>query len=146
MDAAALMPPLPRRLVLFDGVCAVCDVYVQWMLDHDTDGVFSYAALQGTTARAIRGRHPELPDRLDSILYIYRDDAGNEHVYWYTDALTRIAGELPWPWRAAAALRVIPRPLRDVAYRAFAASRYALFGKIDQCRIPQPHEVARFLA
>jgi predicted DCC family thiol-disulfide oxidoreductase YuxK len=147
MDEAPAAPAsedLPETLVLFDGVCAVCDGLVQWLLVHDTAGRLHYAPLQGPTAAAVRARHPEWPAQLDSIVLVRRVE-GAERLSWHTAALIELAGELPPPWRAARHLWWVPGPLRDVAYRSFAATRYALFGTLDQCRLPTEVEQARFL-
>lgn len=138
------MGDLPERLILFDGVCAVCDAGMRWILDHDVEGRFAYAPLQGETAARVRARHPEIPADLDSILYVRRTPAGEE-VSWHSASLLAIAAELPRPWSWLRFLRIIPAFLRDPGYRAFAAVRYRIFGKLDHCRIPSPEEAARFL-
>lgn len=134
---------LPARLVLFDGECAVCDRTVQFLLDHDRDGRLHYAPLQGPTAAGVRARHPEL-DGVDSLVWVTRDGDA-ERVEIRSRAVFAMLRELGGPWAVVAWLRVIPAPLSDLGYRAFAMARYRVFGRLDACRIPQPHEVARFL-
>lgn len=138
-------PRAADRLVLYDGQCGFCDASVQWLLDHDPAGALRYAPLDGPTARAIRQRHPRMPPDLDSLVYVETDGRGRERVYWYSRAVLRICANLPLPWRLAAALRVVPFPLTDLLYRAFARMRYLVFGRLDACRIPAPEERARFL-
>ncbi|HMV66379.1 MAG TPA: DCC1-like thiol-disulfide oxidoreductase family protein [Myxococcota bacterium] len=134
---------LPDRLILFDGACVVCDAGMTWILDRDPDGRFSYAPLQGPTAAAIVARHPELPAGLDSIVYVRRAAAG-EVVSWHSAAILQIAADLPAPWRWLRWLWVVPRPVRDWGYRAFAAARYRLFGRLEACRLPREGEAERF--
>ena len=134
----------PPALVLFDGECAVCDATVQWLMARDRNGRLAYAPLQGTTAAPILARHAALPPDLDSIVFVQQHASG-ERVTWHTEALLRIASELPWPWRALASARIVPSLIRDAMYRAFARSRYRLFGRIDQCRLPSEEEAARIL-
>lgn len=136
--------PLPEHLVLFDGVCAVCDAAVQWILDHDPEGVFHFAPLQGPTAAAILARHPELPRGLDSIVLVEQTDDG-EQLSVHSAAILGIGAALPPPWSAARFLRWLPRLLRDPVYRAFAAVRYRIFGKLEACRLPTEDQAARFL-
>lgn len=143
-DALGESDTLPERLVLFDGVCAVCDAAVQWILDHDPEQRFHFAPLQGPTAAAILGRHPELPAGLDSIVLVERGASG-ERVTTHSTAILRIAGDLPAPWSAARVLLWVPRLLRDPLYRGFAAVRYRVFGKLDACRIPTESQLALFL-
>jgi predicted DCC family thiol-disulfide oxidoreductase YuxK len=136
---------LPPRLVLYDGLCAFCDRTVQRLLDIDRDGRLRFAPLQGPTANAIRQRHPEIPADLDSIVFVERTAAA-ERVTWHSEAAWRISDALGLrsPWLTA--VRWMPRRLADLGYRGFAAARYRLFGKLDQCRIPSPQQQARFLA
>jgi predicted DCC family thiol-disulfide oxidoreductase YuxK len=137
-------PPLPTRLVLFDGVCAVCDAGMTWLLDHDPDGRFTYAPLQGPTAATVLARHPELPSDLDTILYVTQTPGG-ERVTTHSTAILDIARDLGGPWAWLSVASVVPAFLRDPFYRAFAAIRYRVFGKRDSCRMPTPEEAARFL-
>ena len=145
-DGAAARPAaLPPRVILFDGVCAVCDAGMSWILDHDPDGRFAYAPLQGETGAAILARHPELPAHLDSIVYVEQTASG-ETVAWHSDAILRIARDLGRPWSMVGVFRIVPWPLRDLGYRAFAAVRYRVFGQIEMCRMPKEGEEDRFLA
>ena len=138
-------PPSPPLLVLYDGLCGFCDASVQWLLDHDRDRRLRYAPLQGETARAILARHPEIPPDLDSIILVEQPPGGAERLRWHSDAIARIAAELPAPWRWGAAMRLIPRPLRDLGYRLVARLRYHIWGRKESCRIPSPKERALFL-
>jgi predicted DCC family thiol-disulfide oxidoreductase YuxK len=138
------IPAMPPRLVLFDGVCVVCDAGMTWLIDHDPQGLFHYAPLQGPTAAAVRARHPEWPDQLDSIVLVTQTDHGEE-IAFHSGAILQIASHLPAPWSWIGCLRLVPRPLRDLGYRAFAAVRYRVFGVHEACRIPTPEEAARFL-
>ncbi len=136
--------PLPEWLVLFDGMCAVCDASVQWLLDHDRDRRLCFAPLQGVTASTILARHPELPERLDSLVLVERVD-GEERLSWHSTGVLRMARLLPAPWCWLAGFTLMPRLLRDPAYRAFARVRYRIFGRLEQCRIPDPDDAHRFL-
>lgn len=137
-------PAIPDRLILFDGVCAVCDATMQWIMDHDPDGRFAYAPLQGDTAAAVLARHPELPASLDSIVFVDRTH-GDERVTWYSSAILEITGHLGAPWSCARGFYLVPSFLRDVVYRGFAAIRYRVFGQIDSCRLPSESEASRML-
>jgi predicted DCC family thiol-disulfide oxidoreductase YuxK len=117
---------------------------MQWIIDHDAQGRFHYAPLQGSTAAEVRARHPEIPLNIDSILLVVQTPEG-EKVSWYSDALIGIATELDTPWRWVRLGRWLPTPLRNLAYRSFAKVRYRVFGKLDSCRVPTPELMARFL-
>jgi len=135
---------LPPRIVLYDCVCAVCDATVQWILNHDHEGKFHFAPLQGPTAARLLARHPELPENLDSIVLI-DSTRGPEKAYWYTGALLGIVRHLPMPWRLSSALWLVPSPLRNLGYKVFAAVRYRIFGTLEACRLPTEDEASRFL-
>jgi predicted DCC family thiol-disulfide oxidoreductase YuxK len=143
--APTVREPAFQRLVLFDGLCAVCDATVQWVLDHDPDGQFHFAPLQSDVAQEVLSRHPELPDDLDSIILVEVRPDGSEKAWTHSTAILRIAGRLEAPWSWLAAARIVPRPLRDLFYKAFARIRFKVFGRRDSCRMPEPRWADRFL-
>jgi predicted DCC family thiol-disulfide oxidoreductase YuxK len=130
--------------VLFDGVCVFCNGAVRWLLARDPHAQLRYAPLQGETAATLRARHPEIPEALETFVYVEPGPDG-ERVFLRSDALLRVLVRLGKPWRWLAVLRVLPRGLRDAAYLAFARARYRLFGRLDACALPSPDEKARFL-
>ena len=132
---------LPTLLVIFDGVCGLCDSVVQWLLDHDAEGRLHYAPLQGELAAALRAQNPVFPNELDTIVFIREGKS-----YLRSQAVLQIFRELPAPWSWLSLFRFIPSVLTDLGYRALASSRYRLFGKLEACRIPEPQEAARFWA
>ena len=137
-------PTTTRQLVLFDGVCAVCDSLVLWMLDRDPDGRFCYAPLQGDTATALRARHPEIPEGVHTIVLV-TSTGEQETVTLRSRAVFKVLAQLKTPWRAAAVFRWLPRWLTDLGYMAFARVRYRLFGQRDACRVPAADQAVRFL-
>ncbi len=134
----------PAGLVLFDGVCGLCNRTVDFLLRADRRGRLRFAPLQGPTAAALLAdRH--LPLDLQTVLYARQRDGAQTEVLDRSSAILAILGDLGGGWRAAAALRIVPRPLRDAVYRFVAARRYRWFGKRDACRVPAPGERQRFL-
>jgi len=120
---------------------------VRRILDHPGPAAerFHFAPLQGTTAAAVRQRRDAFPDDIDTVVLLERGAAG-EVLHLRSAAALRVAELLdlgPRPLRAL--LAALPRPLLDLAYRAFAASRYRIFGRLDACALPSPDERARFL-
>ena len=142
VEHVASLPP--SKLVLYDGVCAICNRTVQWLLQVDRLARLRFAPLRGTTADELRRRHPEIPRDLDSIIYVEASD-GEEHVSWNSEALFRIYADLGLQSRLVSSARWLPRWCTDVAYRAFARMRYQLFGKLDACPLPPPEVRQRFL-
>jgi predicted DCC family thiol-disulfide oxidoreductase YuxK len=134
-----------RHLLLFDGVCSFCNGSVRWLAARDPQARLRFAPLQGETAAALRARHPEIPEALETMAYV-RSDALGERVFLRSEALWRVLALLDSPWRRAAPLlKALPRGLRDRLYLAFARRRYRLFGRLDACPIPRPQDARRFL-
>lgn len=131
---------LPPRIVLYDGVCGLCDRSVQFLLRVDHDRALSFAPLQGETAVILRRRHPEIPADLDTVVYVEGDRA-----HLRSRAFVRLARHLRYPWKLVSWLWIVPAPLADLVYRLVARVRYRVFGKRDACRVPEPDERARFL-
>jgi predicted DCC family thiol-disulfide oxidoreductase YuxK len=126
-------------IVFFDGVCGLCQRVVDVLLRADRAARLRFAPLQGDTAR--RMLPPRPPDAAGwSVVYL--DEHG---VHERTDALLEVTRRLGGAWRLVAALRVVPRPLRDALYRVIARHRYRWFGRRVACRIPSAEERQRFL-
>ena len=127
-------------VVLFDGVCNLCNGTVDFILSRDPAGYFRFAPLQSYPARPLLAHCNLPPSFLDNIVLI-EDDAG----YVRSTAALRIARHLSWPWPLLYAAIAIPRPIRDVIYDWVARNRYRWFGKRESCRMPTPEQIGRFL-
>ncbi len=127
-------------IVLFDGVCNLCNGAVQFILRCDPAGRFRFASLQSAAGEELQTRLGIDPKALDSILLV-------EGERWYreSDAALRIAARLSGPWKAVAVFRLIPGPLRDPIYRWIARNRYRWFGRQETCWLPTPELRGRFL-
>jgi predicted DCC family thiol-disulfide oxidoreductase YuxK len=135
----------PGSLVLlYDGHCRFCDGTVQFILKHDPHGAMRFAPLEGELGRDILKRLPALTG-IDSLILLEVTDKGRTRVRVRSDAALAVARYLGWPWRLLGALGVLPRPVRDAIYDAFARVRYRVFGRLDACRIPGEAEAGRFL-
>lgn len=126
-------------LVLFDGVCHLCDGAVQFIIRRDPRRRFRYASLQSDVGREILEKH-QVPASLDTMVLI---EGGRAYVR--SDAALRIARGLRFPWPVVGLFVLIPRFLRDGVYDWVARHRYRWFGKSEQCRLPQPGERELFL-
>ena len=126
------------KVVIFDGVCNLCNTSVAFILRHDSRAVFHFASLQSTFAREILEKKGLL--HVDSIVYV--DD---ETVYTYSDAVLQIAKELDGFYRYLYLLRFIPKVVRDFFYKLTARYRYRIFGKRESCMVPTDALRGRFL-
>ena len=131
-----------RPVILFDGVCNLCDASVRFVIDRDPEARFRFAPLESPAAAALLARHGRtLPAAPQAVLLV--EDG---RVWEGSDAALRIARRLRGPWRLAGALTAVPRPLREAAYRLVARNRFRWFGRRESCRVPTPELRARFLA
>lgn len=136
-----MSPEVVHPVIVFDGTCVLCSRWVDFILRHDRAGRFRLAAMQGQRGRALLVAHGLSPDDPVSFLLVEQGRG-----YSDTDAIARVLGQLGGPWRAASAmLRIVPRRLRDPAYRWIARHRYRLFGRHTQCRLPEPEQAWRFI-
>lgn len=134
------------RVLLYDGLCGLCNRLVQFVLARDPGGNMRFAPLQGEFGRDVLRRHPALR-AVDSIVLVEMDGPQLLEVpQLRSDAVLAIADYLGWPWRAAAVFRLVPRFLRDAAYNLVARNRTRLFGRYDACPLPSPEQRARFIA
>lgn len=138
----SLNPPLgtPCALLLFDGVCNLCNGFVNFVLDHDSEGAILLGALQSDAARPYLQAFDRDPEALGTVVLIE-----NGQLYTRSTAALRVLRRLDAPWPFLYAFIAVPRPVRDWVYDRIAANRYQWFGKRDQCRMPTPELKARFL-
>lgn len=129
------------HLLLFDGVCHLCDGAVQFILRHDQQDKIHFASIQSELGSRLYREHGLDPDTPQSMLLITPDGVLQE-----SDAALEIARLLGWPWSLAGLLRLIPHFLRDPVYRFIASHRYQWFGRHDHCMLPKPEWRQRFLS
>jgi predicted DCC family thiol-disulfide oxidoreductase YuxK len=132
-------------LILYDGVCGLCNRLNRFVLARDPAGRFRFAALQSSLAREILTRHGRDPRDLDTLYLVLGRGRPDERLLRKSDAALWILRALGGPWRATAALGLVPRALRDLGYDVVARTRYRLFGRYDACPLPDPRHRARFL-
>jgi predicted DCC family thiol-disulfide oxidoreductase YuxK len=127
-------------VVLFDGVCNLCNGFVQFIIARDARRHFRFAALGSGAAGRLMAQAGIAPGSVDSLVLIEGSRA-----YVRSAAALRIARRLGFPWPLAYALIIVPRPLRDRAYDLIARHRYQWFGRRDVCMVPGPATKDRFL-
>jgi predicted DCC family thiol-disulfide oxidoreductase YuxK len=134
-------------VVLYDGVCGLCNRFVNFVLPRDRRGRFHFAPLQGPFAAEVLRRHGLTPPAGDpeSIVLVESCGTPSERLSNRSTAALRIVARLPGPWSWLGVLRLVPRPLRDWVYDRVANSRYRIFGKLDACPVPSRETRARFL-
>lgn len=150
-------------ILLYDGVCALCNRGVQFVLRRDPDGRFLFAPLQSELAARVLGQHGARVNSVDTMYVVLDYQMPSERLLGRSDAVAFVLKELGTqrqpaatvPTRLAAQLRLwrvlgfllqlVPRRIRDWGYGVVARSRYRVFGRYDQCPLPTPETRKRFL-
>ena len=126
--------------ILFDGVCNLCNGFVQFVIARDPQARFRFAALTSDAAQSLLRQSAVSTPVPDSIVLIEDGRA-----YFRSDAALRIVRHLTFPWPLLYAFAIVPRFIRDGVYDVVAARRYQWFGRRDVCMIPTPELRRRFL-
>lgn len=127
-------------IIVFDGICHLCSGWVQFLLRVDRHGLYRFASMQSDTGRRLLREHGLNPDDPSSFLLLREGRACTD-----SDAILDVLTGLGGLWHMFGVLRLVPRVLRDPAYRFIARHRYRLFGKRDVCMMPTPESAARFM-
>ena len=128
------------NLILFDGVCGLCNRSVDLVLRNDPRAVFRFAPLQSPLGSTTLGQYGLPGDYTDSIVLIENGEA-----FCGSTAALRIARRLRGAWPLMSLLILVPPPLRDTVYDFIATHRYRWFGKSETCRMPTAETRDRFL-
>ena len=133
-------------IILYDGVCGLCNRFVQFVLRHDRQDRFRFAALQGDFARTILKRHALNPDVLDTVYTVFDYGQSTERLLSRNEAASAVLQELGGIWRLCAnLLDLLPQRFRDWRYTVVARNRYRIFGKYETCPLPKESDRHKFL-
>jgi predicted DCC family thiol-disulfide oxidoreductase YuxK len=138
-DADTVVDGVDGPVVLFDGVCNLCNGFVRFVVRFDESGTFQFAPLQSPVGEELLRRHGHPPDEFDSVVLVEGDGA-----YTRSTAALRVLRRLDGPWPLLAPLLAVPPSLRDPVYDLVARYRYRLFGRTDECQVPPPAVRERF--
>ena len=147
---------MPHPIILYDGVCGLCNRLNQFVLRRDHDGIFLFASLQSPFAARILARHGANPQDLDTVYVVVNHDLTkhdlareaqpNERLLPRSDAIIFVLKRLGGIWKLLGVfLRLLPLVLRDAAYRIVARNRYRIFGRFEACMLPSAEHRNRFL-
>ncbi len=133
-------PALPQRIVVFDGVCNLCEFSVNFIAGRDRAGRFFFTPAQSPLGAELLERFNIDAQRLDTVVLVK-----NGRALTRSTAALAIASELDGPWKLLGLFSLVPRPLRDMLYRIVARYRYRWFGRKNRCMIPAQEIRERFL-
>jgi predicted DCC family thiol-disulfide oxidoreductase YuxK len=129
-----------EKIILFDGVCNLCNGFVNFVIKRDPGMKFRFAALQSAAGKALLERHRLNAESLETVVLI-----DGTQVYQRSSAALKIIKQLGALWPLLYVFIILPAPWRDWLYDIIAKRRYRWYGKRDQCRLPSPQEKNRFL-
>lgn len=129
-----------ERIILFDGVCNLCNSSVQFVIKKDTEAKFKYASLQSASGQALLKKFNLPLEQFDSFIYINSDQ-----VYQRSAGALNVLKDLGGFWKLLYGFIIIPPFIRDFVYNFIAKNRYKFFGKRESCMIPTPELKKRFL-
>jgi predicted DCC family thiol-disulfide oxidoreductase YuxK len=127
-------------VILFDGVCNLCNNFIKFILKKDKKKIFRFASLQSKYGIDL-SRHFNLPTSQQNTVILY----DGQKIFTESDAVLKIASSLSGIWKSTILLLIIPCFIRNWFYRIVARNRYKLFGKKDQCTLPTEEIKDRFL-
>ena len=137
--------PESNLIVLYDGVCGLCNRLNQFLLKRDKHDRFRFASLQSDLAAGLLQRHGVDSHDLDTVYVVLDYDRPSERLLSESDAIIHALTQLDGVWKLASVGRVLPKFLRDRVYRMVARNRYRFFGKHESCMLPDPNHRHKFL-
>ncbi|WP_375561429.1 thiol-disulfide oxidoreductase DCC family protein [Bernardetia sp. OM2101] len=129
-----------KTIILFDGVCNLCNSAINFVIDKDTNNHFYFASLQSEFGQALLAHFDRNTSDFDSMI-VYE----NGKIKTKSTAALRIAAGLSGGWKYFSIFRIVPTFLRNGIYNLVAKNRYSWFGQKNECRIPTPELKAKFV-
>lgn len=133
--------PNNKKLILFDGVCNLCNSSVQYVIKHDKKNLFLFAPLQSDIGQKLIKEYNIDSKHIDSVL-LYTPEKG---IIYKSTAALGIAKDLGFPRNLMSIFYVVPAFIRNIVYDFIAKNRYKWYGKKDACMIPTPELKRKFL-
>ena len=130
-----------KKIIFFDGVCNLCNGFVDFVIRKDKKRIFYFSPLQGKTSKDLKLNYSNLSEEEQSIVYIDEKNIQLEK----SDAVIAIAIELFNFGHLFLVFKLIPKFIRDFIYKMVAKNRYRIFGEKSTCRLPTSEERSRFL-
>ena len=127
------------NIVLFDGICNLCNGIVKFIIKKDKKDIFIFAPLQSASGQLLLHKYGSIVDKFDTIIYIKEDK-----YFIKSNAVLNILKDLGNVWKLFFVLIIIPKFFRDFVYKFFAKRRYIIFGKSDTCMVPTPDIKRKF--
>jgi|SRR5690625_4098765 len=134
--------PIDSYIILFDGVCNLCNGFVQFVIKRDKKARFQFASLQSPVAERLLESYQLSTKSMESVILIHKN---KNKVWTESSAVLRIHRKLSGLYPFLYVFIIIPKGIRDFFYRQISKNRYKWFGKREECMIPSPEIKKRFL-
>lgn len=128
------------KVILFDGVCNLCNGSINWIIDHDKSNQFYFSALQSEYGKSAALKFTGMKDYMNTVILVE-----DEVPYFGSDAVLRILKHIGGVYSLGYIFIIIPRFIRNFFYNIVSRNRYRWFGKRDSCRVPTPGLKAKFI-
>ena len=129
-----------NEVILFDGVCNLCNFFVQFVIERDKNNIFKFASLQSDYSKKLLNRFGTDNSKIDSVI-LYSGD----RIFTESTAALKILKQLGGGWQLMYVFIILPKFMRDAVYRLIARNRYKWFGKKDSCMLPTPELKNKFI-
>jgi predicted DCC family thiol-disulfide oxidoreductase YuxK len=129
-----------KPVILFDGVCNLCNSSVQFVIKHDKQSKFLFASLQSSEGQQLLNKYALPENNFNSFVLIE-----DEKIFTRSTGALKVFGKLDGWYKILYVFMIVPKFIRDAVYNWIARNRYKWFGKKDECMIPAPELKARFL-
>ena len=133
--------PKHKKLILFDGICNLCNASVLYVIKRDKRDLFMFAPLQSNIGKQIIKKHNIYPNKTDSIILLEHEKG----ISYKSTAALKIASKLSFPSNFLSVFLIIPPFIRNWVYDYIAKNRYNWYGTKEQCMIPSPELEEKFL-
>jgi predicted DCC family thiol-disulfide oxidoreductase YuxK len=129
-----------KSIILFDGVCNLCNWFVNFIISRDKANRFRFGSLQSPAVIELLKQQDFSSDTLSTVILLE-----NGRLYFQSTAVLRILRQIGGAWSMMYVFIILPKPIRDFLYLLIAKHRYRLFGRQDACMVPTPELKARFV-
>jgi len=128
------------RVVIFDGVCNLCNKFVNIIIRRDKKGIFQFSAIGSEYSKSVEDNYEVSLVELDTVVLIE-----NDNFFSKSTAVIKICRHLGFPFNLLVVFKLVPKFIRDKIYDIIARNRYKVFGKKESCMIPKPDVLSRFI-
>ena len=129
-----------KHIILYDGVCCLCQGTVRLVIKYDKQNKFKFAALQSDIGQQLSGKYNLDPTSLDTMIYIQHNKT-----FQKSDGTLQVLKQLPYPVKMLSWFLIFPKTLRNWCYNFIGKHRYKWFGKTEQCLVPSDKDKERFI-